>query len=139
MAKRTKRQQAIIRRRIFLSCCCAVLALVIGIFAFIIHAIVNGLSCCYYAILYFTDEETADTAHGFVCLALAGLGFVALLIYISKYKTEFNRVISKKGLEEYTLKQKISKFIFAPAMIIAIIVFLIQAISMISYGTGVTA
>ena len=105
----------------------------------IIHAIVNGLSCCYYAILYFTDEETADKAHGFVCLALAGLGFVALLIYISKYKTEFNRVISKKGLEEYTLKQKISKFIFAPAMIIAIIVFLIQAISMISYGTGVTA
>jgi membrane protease YdiL (CAAX protease family) len=105
----------------------------------IIHAIVNGLSCCYYAILYFTDEETADTAHGFVCLALAGLGFVALLIYISKYKTEFNRVISKNGLEEYTLKQKISKFIFAPAMIIAIIVFLIQAISMISYGTGVTA
>jgi membrane protease YdiL (CAAX protease family) len=105
----------------------------------IIHAIVNGLSCCYYAILYFTDEETADTAHGIVCLALAGLGFVALLIYISKYKTEFNRVISKKGLEEYTLKQKISKFIFAPAMIIAIIVFLIQAISMISYGTGVTA
>jgi len=105
----------------------------------IIHAIVNGLSCCYYAILYFTDEETADTAYGFVCLALAGLGFVALLIYISKYKTEFNRVISKNGLEEYTLKQKISKFIFAPAMIIAIIVFLIQAISMISYGTGVTA
>lgn len=105
----------------------------------IIHAIVNGLSCCYYAILYFTDEETADTAHGFVCLALAGLGFVALLIYISRYKTEFNRVISKNGLEEYTLKQKISKFIFAPAMIIAIIVFLIQAISMISYGTGVTA
>jgi membrane protease YdiL (CAAX protease family) len=105
----------------------------------IIHAIVNGLSCCYYAILYFTDEETADTAHGIVCLALAGFGFVALLIYISKYKTEFNRVISKNGLEEYTLKQKISKFIFAPAMIIAIIVFLIQAISMISYGTGVTA
>jgi membrane protease YdiL (CAAX protease family) len=105
----------------------------------IIHAIVNGLSCCYYAILYFTDEETADTAYGIVCLALAGLGFVALLIYISKYKTEFNRVISKNGLEEYTLKQKISKFIFAPAMIIAIIVFLIQAISMISYGTGVTA
>lgn len=104
----------------------------------IIHAIVNGLSCCYYAILYFTDEETADTAYSFVCLALAGLGFVALLIYISKYKDEFNRIISKNGLEEYTLKQKISKFIFAPAMIIAIIVFLIQAISMISFGSEVT-
>lgn len=103
----------------------------------IIHAIVNGLSCCYYAILYFTDEETADTAYSFVCLALAGLGFLALLVYISKYKTEFNRIISKNGLEEYSLKQKVSKFIFAPAMIIAIIVFLIQAISMISFGSGV--
>lgn len=104
----------------------------------IIHAIVNGLSCCYYAFLYFTDEETADTAYGFVCLVLAGLGFAALLIYISKYKDEFNRIVSKNGLEEYTLKQKISKFIFAPAMIIAIIVFLVQAISMISFGSGVT-
>lgn len=104
----------------------------------IIHAIVNGLSCCYYAFLYFTDEETADTAYRFVCLVLAGLGFAALLIYISKYKAEFNRIISKNGLEDYTLKQKISKFIFAPAMIIAIIVFLIQAFSMISFGSEVT-
>ncbi len=103
----------------------------------IIHAIVNGLSCCYYAILYFTDEETADTTYNFICLALGALGFVALLIYISKYKSEFNRIISKNGLEEYSLKQKVSKFIFAPAMIIAIIVFLIQAISMISFGSGV--
>lgn len=103
----------------------------------IIHAIVNGLSCCYYAILYFTDEETADTAYSFICLALGAFGFVALIIYISKYKAEFNRIISKNGLEEYSLKQKVSKFIFAPAMIIAIIVFLIQAISMISFGSGV--
>ena len=103
----------------------------------IIHAIVNGLSCCYYAIFYFTDEETADTAYGFICLALAGLGFVSLLIYLSKYKAEFNRIISKNGLEEYTLKQKIAKFIFAPVMVIAIIVFLIQAVSMISFGSGV--
>ena len=92
----------------------------------IIHAIVNGLSCCYYAIFYFTDEETADTAYGFICLALAGLGFVSLLIYLSKYKAEFNRIISKNGLEEYTLKQKIAKFIFAPVMVIALIVFLIH-------------
>lgn len=104
----------------------------------IIHAIVNGLSCCYYAIFYFTDEETADTAYGFICLALAGIGFVSLLIYLSKYKAEFNRVISKNGLEEYTLKQKITKFIFAPVMVIAIIVFLIQAVSMISFGSEVT-
>ena len=103
----------------------------------IIHAIVNGLSCCYYAVFYFTDEETADTIYGFICITLAVIGFIGLLTYISKYKPEFNRIISKNGLEEYTLKQKISKFVFAPAMLIAIIVFLIQAISMISFGSGV--
>lgn len=99
----------------------------------IIHAMVNGLSCCYYAILYFTDEETADTIYGIICLALAVLGFVALLMYFNRYKDEFKRIMSKNGLEEYTLKQKIFKFIFAPAMTVAIIVFLFQAISMIEW------
>jgi membrane protease YdiL (CAAX protease family) len=100
----------------------------------IIHSIVNGLSCCYYAIRYFTDEETADSIYSFICLGLAVLGFVALLIYISRYKDDFNRIISKNGLEEYSLKQKISKFIFAPVMFIAVIVFLLQAISMIDWA-----
>lgn len=103
----------------------------------IIHAIVNGISCCYYAILHFTDEGTADDIYGIICLVLAGLGFVAFIIYANKYKEEFRRIIAKKGLEDYTLKQKLSKFIFAPAMICAIIVFLIEAISMISFGSGV--
>lgn len=105
----------------------------------IIHAIVNGLSCSYYGILYFTDEDTADTIYGIICLVIAAIGFISLIIYVNKYKDEFKRIISKNGLEEYTLSQKFSKFIFTPAMIIAIIVFLIQAISLISYGTGVTA
>lgn len=99
----------------------------------IIHAIVNGLSCCYYTFYYFTDEETADTIYGFVCIALAVVGFVALIIYMNRYKDEFNRIISKKGLEEYTLKQKISKFVFAPTMLVTIIIFLLQALSMISF------
>lgn len=103
----------------------------------IIHSIVNGLSCCYYAIRYFTDEETADSIYSFICLGLAALGFVALLIYISRYKDDFNRIISKNGLEEYSLKQKISKFIFAPVMFIAVIVFLLQAISMIDWAVFV--
>lgn len=42
MAKqRTRRQKAIIRRRIFLSCCAVLLAAIIALFAFIIHAIIT--------------------------------------------------------------------------------------------------
>jgi hypothetical protein len=103
----------------------------------IIHAVVNGLSCCYYAILYFTDEETADKAYGIICLVLAAVGFVAFILYANKYKDEFRRITSKKGLEDYTLKQKLSKFVFAPAMIFAIIIFLIQALTMITFNSGV--
>lgn len=104
----------------------------------IIHAVVNGVSCVYYAVRFFTDEETADLAYGIVCLAIGAIGFISLIIYANRYKDEFKRIISKNGLEEYTLKQKVSKFICTPAMIIAIIVFLIQAFSMISFGSGVT-
>jgi membrane protease YdiL (CAAX protease family) len=104
----------------------------------IIHSIVNGLSCFYYVFFYFTDEDTADTIYGITCLVIAAIGFIALLVYISKYKEDFKRIVSKNGLEDYTLKQKLSKFIFAPAMLIAIIIFLIQAITMISFGSEVT-
>ncbi len=104
----------------------------------IIHAIVNEISCVYSAIRFFTDEETANMAYGIVCILIGVIGFISLIIYSNRYKDEFKRIISKNGLEEYTLKQKIAKFIGAPAMIIAIIVFLIQACSMISFGSGVT-
>lgn len=104
----------------------------------IIHSIVNGLSCFYYVFFYFTDEDTADKIYGITCLVIAAIGFIALLVYISKYKEDFKRIVSKNGLEDYTLKQKLSKFIFAPAMLIAIIIFLIQAITMISFGSEVT-
>lgn len=103
----------------------------------IVHAIINGLSCTYYAILYFTDEDTADVAYGIICIAIAVIGVTAFIIYASVYKDDYKRVLSKNGLEDYTLKQKLSKFFFTPVMIIAILIFLFQAISMISFSSGI--
>ena len=41
MAKRTRRQKAIIRRRIFLSCCALCLAALIGIISFFAHSLLS--------------------------------------------------------------------------------------------------
>lgn len=102
----------------------------------IIHAIVNGLSCCYSTVCYYTDEETALSVHGIICLVFMATGIASLIIYMVKYKNEFKRVISDKGLQDYSFSQKLVKFIFSPVMIIALIVFLLQAASLISFEPG---
>lgn len=105
----------------------------------IIHAIVNALSCAYYTFLYFTDEDTADSMYEAVCMVVAAAGLVGLIVYLIKFRDEVKSILSENGLAEYTLKEKVIKFIFTPAMIIAIIIFMIQAISLISFNSGVYA
>ena len=98
----------------------------------IIHAIVNGMSCVYYACAFFTDEDTGDKIYGIILAVLAVLGVIGLIIYISEYRDEFSRLVNFNGLNDYTTGQKLKKFIFTPIMIIAIIVFIIQAIGCIT-------
>ncbi len=104
----------------------------------IIHAIVNGISCVYYAASYFTDEDTGDTVYSALLGVLAILGVIGLIIYISEYRTEFSRLVNINGLSDYTTGQKLKKFIFTPMMIVAIIVFIIQAITCITPMTDTT-
>jgi membrane protease YdiL (CAAX protease family) len=103
----------------------------------IIHAIVNSISCAYHTCLYFTDEDTADKAYEIGCIVLTAIGLIGLIIYLMKYRTELKEILSHKGLEEYSFKEKTVKFLVTPVMIIAIIVFIIQAITLISYNSGV--
>ena len=104
----------------------------------IIHAIVNGISCVYYAAAFLTDEDTGDTIYSAILGVLAILGVIGLIFYISEYRTEFSRLINFNGLNDYTNGQKLKKFIFTPMMIIAIIVFIIQAIGCITPMTDTT-
>lgn len=104
----------------------------------IIHAIVNGISCVYYAAAYFTDEDTGDTIYSTILAVLAVFGVIGLIIYISEYRTEFSRLVNFNGLNDYTNGQKLKKFIFTPMMIIAIIVFIVQAIGCITPMTDTT-
>ncbi len=104
----------------------------------IIHAIVNGISCVYYAAAFLTDEDTGDTIYSAVLAVLAVLGVIGLIIYISEFRTEFSRLVNFNGLNDYTNSQKLKKFIFTPMMIIAIIVFIVQAIGCITPMTDTT-
>ena len=94
----------------------------------IIHLIVNGLSCSYYAATYFTDEDTGDHIYYIILAVLGVLGGISAFIYLIKYKSEFKRILSVKGVSEYSTREKFGKFICTPVMIIAIIVFVIEAI-----------
>lgn len=104
----------------------------------IIHAIVNGISCVYYAAAFFTDEDTGDTIYSVILAVLAFLGVIGLIIYITEFRTEFSRLVNINGLNDYTTSQKLKKFIFTPMMITAIIVFIIQAITCITPMTDTT-
>lgn len=104
----------------------------------IIHAIVNGISCVYYTGAYFTDEDTGDNIYMITLGVLATLGVLGLIIYLAKFRDEFSRIINIQGLNDYTTGQKFKKFIFTPIMIIAIIVFIINAITCITPMTGAT-
>ena len=104
----------------------------------IIHAIVNGISCVYYAAAFLTDEDTGDTIYSAVLAVLAVLGVIGLIIYISEFRTEFSRLVNFNGLNDHTNGQKLKKFIFTPMMILAIIVFIVQAIGCITPMTDTT-
>jgi membrane protease YdiL (CAAX protease family) len=97
----------------------------------IIHFIVNGISCMYYIVAYFTDEDTGDHVYYITVAVLAVLGAICGIIYSLKYKDDFKRIMAAKGPEDYKTSEKFKKFIFSPVMIIAIIIFIIEAISLI--------
>ncbi len=95
--------------------------------AIIAHGINNSLSCITSVLMQTTDEKTAEVFY-YVCsiggIALAGVG---LIIYLRNYKDD--KVLTFNGdADNLTLTQKLKKFILNPGMIIAIIIYGIEAL-----------
>lgn len=103
----------------------------------VIHSVVNGLSCSYYAILYFTNGDTADMIYNVICFTLIGIGLLSLIIYCARNSSDFKMVTSQNGLSDFSTGEKFRKFIFSPLMVITIIIFLIQACSLITTESGI--
>ncbi len=97
----------------------------------IIHALNNSLSCISSVLIQTYDENVGNTFF-YVC-SVSGiiLGILALIIYIMRYKND--GVFKFKGdAEELPTKTKIAKFLRSPAMIGATVIYLLEAILMLT-------
>lgn len=92
----------------------------------IIHTINNSLSCISSVLLTYFDENVASTFFYFCSVGGIILGGLALTFYLLRYK---NDGVFKAEGEATALPQKtkIAKFITSPAMIVATVVYLLQA------------
>lgn len=96
-----------------------------------IHALMNAMSAVSSALLYYFDEYTSNTffyigsAVGVIC------GVLALIIYIYRYKNHKLDQTSDFS-DGFTNGEKFIKFNTSPIMLVAIILFVIQAISQLT-------
>ncbi len=93
----------------------------------IIHALNNILSCVASVLMQVSTEDAANTFFNVVSIGGIILGVICLVIYLSVFKND--GVIKFKGNAQIlTTGQKIGKFITSPVMIIAIILYGIEAL-----------
>lgn len=96
--------------------------------AIIIHALNNSLSCITSLLIKLTDEEIANGFYYATTLSGIALAGVALILYMRLFK-EDSKILKFKGeADVLTDGQKIGKFITSPVMIVAIIIYGIQAL-----------
>ena len=97
----------------------------------IIHALMNSMSGISSALMYYFDEYTSNTFFYVGSGIGIALGIVAGVIYLKRYKDDKT---SKDDccFKEATLGEKFLKFNSSPVMIIAIILYIIQALSQLT-------
>lgn len=97
----------------------------------IIHALMNAMSGVSSALIYYFDEYVSNTF--FYIGSAAGIifGILALIIYLTRYK--FDAPFKANNTHnDISLSEKFVKFISSPLMIIAVIFYVIQAITQLS-------
>ncbi len=113
----------------------------------IIHALNNSLSCISSVLMQVADEETANMFFYVVSLGGIVVAFICLFIYVAVYKRNIltqpvtpyakapapvyvDDVLNYKGdANQLTLQQKLVKFFTSPLMIVAIVLFFLQALT----------
>ena len=128
----------------------------------IIHAMNNALSCISSVLMQVADEETANAFFYLVSVGGILIGIICVFIYVAMYKggmlrqnaspydvavtrklsevfnspisAEDDSVLAYKGdANEFTAGQKIAKFLTSPVMIAAIILYLLQSLTTLSF------
>ena len=91
----------------------------------------NAMSAISSGLIYYFDEYTSNTF--FYVSSVVGIifGVLALIIYMNRYKSE-KLLKDNTPLNEASLGEKFVKFNSSPMMIIAIILYVIQAVTQLS-------
>lgn len=96
-----------------------------------IHALTNGISCLSSAINFYFGEKAADTYYNVVFVGGIIIGILSLVLYLARYKNE--KVLSEPGEgRELSVGTKFGKFLSTPVMVIAVLLFVIQALTSLS-------
>lgn len=97
----------------------------------LIHGLMNAMSAVSSGLIYYFDEYTSNTFFYIASAAGIILGLGALLIYLKRYK--FGEALKDSSpVNTLSLGEKFLKFNTSPIMIIAIIIYIINAISQLT-------
>jgi heme/copper-type cytochrome/quinol oxidase subunit 2 len=92
----------------------------------IIHALMNAMSGVSSALVYYVDEYASNTFFYVASATGIVVGVFAFIIYATRYKNDQTLKI-KGDFSDASTGEKLAKFISAPIMIVAIILFVIEA------------
>ena len=92
----------------------------------IIHALMNAMSGVSSALVYYVDEYASNTFFYVASAIGIVVGVLAFIIYATRYKNDQTLKI-KGDFSDASTGEKLAKFISAPIMIVAIILFVIEA------------
>ena len=97
----------------------------------IIHALMNGMSAISSGLIYYFDEYVSNTFFYIGSAVGITLGIIGLIVYLTKYKND--DILKNNGsYADMTLGEKFIKFNTSPVMIIAIILYILQAITQLT-------
>lgn len=97
----------------------------------IIHALMNGMSAISSGLVYYFDEYVSNNFFYIGSAVGITLGIIGVIVYLTKYKND-ETLKDTGSCSDMTLGEKFIKFNTSPMMIIAIVLYVIQAITQLS-------
>lgn len=97
----------------------------------IIHGLMNAMSAISSGIIYYIDEYTSNNFFYVASAAGIILGVLALIVYLTRYK--FKETLNDtESFNSLSLGERFVKFNTSPVMIVAIIIYVINAITQLT-------
>ena len=97
----------------------------------IIHALMNAMSGVSSALVYYFDEYASNTFFYVASAIGIVLGILAFIIYATRYKND--QTLKDKGeFSDASTGEKLVKFITSPIIIVAIVLFVVEAVTQLT-------